>query len=351
VTTSHNSQDTQGQTNQDSVWTYRGYRLGEGQFATALAHFYRGEVQRSNVWRTRLDATTNWAVITAAAALTFTFNNPESPHYVILLVISLTLVFLGIEARRYRYYELWAHRVRLMETDFYAGMLVPPFAPSEEWAATLADSLLHPEFTISSWEAIGRRFRRNYVWVFALLGVSWWMKMFVHPTPTASLAEAVGRAAVGPLSGPVVVGIGIGFYALLMLMGIVTASMQESTAEILSTPSAFWSRWLPGRRRDIPSEVRPKWARTGRRTRQQLVLIITKESSAIAERIMRDVRRGVTKLVGQGMYTGESRDLLLCAVAPHQVLEVKAIVRALDRNAFVIVNPAEEVMGAGFEPL
>ncbi|HCA57075.1 MAG TPA: hypothetical protein DEP46_03720, partial [Blastocatellia bacterium] len=26
-----------------------------------MVHFYRGEVARSNIWRNRLDATTNWA--------------------------------------------------------------------------------------------------------------------------------------------------------------------------------------------------------------------------------------------------------------------------------------------------
>lgn len=30
---------------------------------TALSHLYRGELYRSTVWRTRLDATTNWAVL------------------------------------------------------------------------------------------------------------------------------------------------------------------------------------------------------------------------------------------------------------------------------------------------
>jgi len=34
---------------------------------TALAHLYRGEVYRSTVWRTRLDATTNWAALTTAS--------------------------------------------------------------------------------------------------------------------------------------------------------------------------------------------------------------------------------------------------------------------------------------------
>lgn len=36
-------------------------------FNTAMVHFYRGEVQRSNTWRNRLDTTTNWAVLTGGA--------------------------------------------------------------------------------------------------------------------------------------------------------------------------------------------------------------------------------------------------------------------------------------------
>ena len=36
---------------------------------TALAHLYRGEVYRSTIWRTRLDTTTNWSVVTLGVAL------------------------------------------------------------------------------------------------------------------------------------------------------------------------------------------------------------------------------------------------------------------------------------------
>ena len=35
---------------------------------TALSHLYRGELYRSTVWRTRLDATTNWAVVATGLA-------------------------------------------------------------------------------------------------------------------------------------------------------------------------------------------------------------------------------------------------------------------------------------------
>jgi uncharacterized membrane protein len=42
---------------------------------TALSHLYRGEVYRSTVWRTRLDTTTNWAVVTTGLALSMTFSS------------------------------------------------------------------------------------------------------------------------------------------------------------------------------------------------------------------------------------------------------------------------------------
>ncbi len=48
----------------ESVWSYRGYHLRSSKFTTAMVHFYRAEIQRSNTWRMRLDNTTNWAVIT-----------------------------------------------------------------------------------------------------------------------------------------------------------------------------------------------------------------------------------------------------------------------------------------------
>jgi uncharacterized membrane protein len=45
----------------------------------AIAHLYRGEIYRSTVWRTRLDSTTNWAVVTTGIALSAAFSAPR-PH-------------------------------------------------------------------------------------------------------------------------------------------------------------------------------------------------------------------------------------------------------------------------------
>src|SRR5512137_2288806 len=130
----------------EPVWHYRGYNLRASEFTTAMVHYYRAEIQRSNAWRTRLDATTNWAVIAAGAAISFALSGPANHYGVIILDTLLITLFVWIEARRYRYYELWSYRARLLETDFFAAMLVPPFEPSPEWGESLAQSLLQPEF-------------------------------------------------------------------------------------------------------------------------------------------------------------------------------------------------------------
>jgi len=52
-----------GQDPEEPVWTYRGYRLKTSEFVTAMVHLFRAEIQRANVWRQRLDTTTNWAVV------------------------------------------------------------------------------------------------------------------------------------------------------------------------------------------------------------------------------------------------------------------------------------------------
>src|SRR5437667_10300399 len=149
-------------------------KLSPSEFNTAMVHFYRGEVQRSNTWRTRLDNTTYWAVLTVGGALSFAFSSPNNPHFLIPIISILVSIFLIMEARRYRYYEIWASRVRVIETGYLAPMLAPDSVPrDQEWASHLASDLLTPPFTISVWEAVGRRLRRNYIWLFALLELGW----------------------------------------------------------------------------------------------------------------------------------------------------------------------------------
>ena len=209
-------------------------KMAPAEFNTAMAHFYRGEVQRSNTWRTRLDTTTYWAVLTAGATLSFTFSSPLSPHFVIPINSILVTVFLVMEARRYRYYEIWASRVRVIETGYLAPMLAPDSVPRDtEWASHLANDLLTPNFTISVWEAIGRRLRRNYLWIFLLLALSWNLKVYLHPVPADTLELFLQRATVGLVPGWIVFIVGFVFNATIFIFAVGTIRLREATGEVL----------------------------------------------------------------------------------------------------------------------
>lgn len=209
-------------------------KLTPAEFNTAMAHFYRGEVQRSNTWRNRLDTTTNWAVLSAGAMLSFAFSSTTSPHFVIPVDSILVAVFLVMEARRYRYYEIWSNRVRVLETGYLAPMLAPDGVPrDQEWASHLASDLLTPHFTISVWEAIGRRLRRNYIWLFALLALSWNLKVYLYPAPATNFDEFILRAQVGLVPGWAVFLVGFIFNAALFIFAVGTIRLREATGEVL----------------------------------------------------------------------------------------------------------------------
>ena len=333
----------------EPVWTYRGYRLRSSEFTTAMAHFFRAEVQRANVWRTRLDTTTNWAVVATGAALTIAFNQ-SSHHGVILLNTLLITLFLYIEARRYRYYELWSSRIRLMETDFYAAMLVPPFQPAPDWAESLAENLLQPHFPISMWEAVGRRLRRNYIWIYLILMIAWLAKTSLYPTPVTSWDGLLVNGAIGPIPGPIVIAGWMVLMGCVFLLALLTAGLQQATGEVLP-------RFAEGRAPVPLGEEEPKaarrraWFRSSRRRQQLLALVITDRAQAVGEQILKELKRGVTAMPGTGMYTGKSHSVLMCALTVTEAAHLKAVVSATDPQAFVIVSPAQEILGRGFLPL
>jgi len=209
-------------------------RMTPAEFNTAMIHFYRGEVQRSNTWRNRLDTTTNWAVLTAGATLSFVFSSPNNPHFVIPINSILVAIFLLMEARRYRYYEIWSSRVRILETGYFANILAPDNTPADEaWAEHLAADLTTPHFTITEWEAVGRRLRRNYLWIFALLALSWNLKVYLSPLPARDFNAFIDRAQVGVVPGWIVFVVGIVFNAAVAVFAIGTVRLREATGEVL----------------------------------------------------------------------------------------------------------------------
>ncbi len=346
----------EGAASQEPVWTFRGYQMRPAEFNTAIVHYYRAEVQRANVWRTRLDTTTNWAVVTAGAAISFVLSDPTHHYGVIILNTLLVTIFLWIEARRYRYYELWSLRTRLMETDFYAAMLVPPFAPHPEWDEVLTESLLQPEFPITMWEAFGRRFRRNYIWIYVILAVAWVLKNYLHPVAATSWVEFIGRSAMGEIPGEWVLTAGFIYNGLLFLVGFLTIGLTQATGEVLPKFNLSFMNglWQNETKPTSPMGLAARWAaalRPVRQRQQLLAIIIANEPQKIADRAQREMRRGVTALHGRGMYLQQERDVLLVAVTVLEIAQLKAIVREVDTKAFVMVVPAKEILGAGFRPL
>lgn len=181
---------------------------------TAVAHLYRGEVYRSTIWRTRLDTTTNWAVVTLGVALSISFATPDASPLPLILVGILIILFLMLEARRYRYFNVWRARARWLETHFYAPMLYDGDLHLEEnWQKTLANDYLKPRYHVSYAVAMGRRIRRNYLWILLIQTIAFIGKITIHPTPALTLDEAIRRADIGPLRGEIVLGLGLLYLA------------------------------------------------------------------------------------------------------------------------------------------
>ncbi len=222
--------DPEGAGKRDSgAPSFEDYPLTRQEYISAMVHFYRGEMYRSQVWRTRLDTTTNWAVVTTAAMISFTFSEPSHPHIILLLSNLLITLFLCMEARRYRYFCVYRARVRMLEENFFLPIFTRELlSPIADWRQSVADDLDRPTFKTSFFEAIGFRLQRNYLWIFLILLVGWVLKLFVHPEHATSLATLYERMAAGPIPPWAVLAFGLTFLGL-----------------ILAALAASWKRGLP----------------------------------------------------------------------------------------------------------
>ena len=190
---------------------------------TALSHLYRGELYRSTVWRTRLDTTTNWAVLTTGIALSLTFSSETASPLPLVLVGLLVTTFLSIEARRYRFFDFWRMRAHVFEVYFFGPILRGQGVQVENgWNEILYQDYQTPNLHITYAEAIGRRLRNNYCWIFAIQVTAYIGKLLIHPVPVASLADFWTRAAIGPIPGQLVILAGLVFHATWMTVALVT---------------------------------------------------------------------------------------------------------------------------------
>lgn len=80
----------------------------------------------------------------------------------------------------------------------------------------------------------------------------------------------------------------------------------------------------------------------------KVAFIISDCPDTIAQVVLHDLNRGLTKLDGHGGYTGTSRTVLMIVVGRGEVSKLKSLVKAADPSAFVIISDTAEVLGEGF---
>ncbi|MGI5977176.1 MAG: YitT family protein [Candidatus Limivicinus sp.] len=83
--------------------------------------------------------------------------------------------------------------------------------------------------------------------------------------------------------------------------------------------------------------------------RGSISLVITSsDPETVAQPLMKMTGRGVTNLKGTGMYSGTERNILMLGVRPKEVHKVKDVLKEVDPEAFVILLPANELIGGHF---
>lgn len=187
---------------------------------TAMVHYYRAEMSRLNAWRSRIDLTTNWAITVVAAMLSVTLSTPTAHHGLVLFAIVIVSLLLGVEARRYRFFDVYRMRVRQFERHYFGQYFGPETnADPGPWLEMLAQDLRHPKFRITFWRAMGRRLRRNYIWMYLILLVAWVLKIAspdlqtgVHLDPQRPFLALIAQASAGPVPGWLVVCCALVFY-------------------------------------------------------------------------------------------------------------------------------------------
>lgn len=202
------------------------------EITNLIIHFYRGEIARATGWRDRLDRTTNWAITAEAAMLSIALSSATSRHEVLLFGMVVCFLLLVIEARRYRYFDVYRRRVRVLERNYFAAVFAEETYSDSQWAHQLAMDLRHPTFLMSRSEAIARRLKRNYIWIFLILLFAWLLKLSTFFVSNAtevhfSFAGWASRASIGSVQGGYVLATVMTFYGFILIWTIFSSKKMD----------------------------------------------------------------------------------------------------------------------------
>lgn len=204
--------------------------------SSILGDTYRGELDRETTWRSRLDQTTTWSVTIVAAILTWAFSSVENPHYIILVGVLAVAMFLSVEARRYRDYDVYRSRVRLLQENLLVNALDPTTEiEHEDWRIQLSDDYRTPTLKITALEALSNRLRRIYLSLFTLLVFAWIFRI----TAFVPAEQWLETASIATVPGPVTVTIVVLFYVLTLVVAFWPRD-REAMGEFREGESGEW---------------------------------------------------------------------------------------------------------------
>jgi uncharacterized membrane protein len=211
-------------------------------YVNAMSHFYRGEMSRIMVWRQRLDVTTNWAITSSTAIITIAFANRDVPHIIFFFNLAIVWSLLWIEARRYRFYDAFRARIRMLEAHFLVPMVMENRDMLQgEWKKLVCEDLILPCFKISKLEAVGRRLKRNYVFIFILILVAWITKIFLHAPMAMDGVPAFYRALrVGHIPSWLVALILVGTFISVIAITIYVSKKTSGEISEFGTHRSLW---------------------------------------------------------------------------------------------------------------
>lgn len=206
------------------------------EFLSLLPHFYRGSVSQATSAQDRLDRTTDWAITIIAALLSIVFASEDMPAYLLLTGLVLLIMFLFFEVRRYRFFDVWRSQVRFVQENVFANAFDPAGVEQHpNWREEIGDDLRQPTFKVSYFEALSRRVRRVYMFLFIVVGLAWVSKITFF-TPEAQWTEA---AELPGIPGLVVAAALTVFYIVVLLLAF-WPGRREAKGEIKDVEAGDW---------------------------------------------------------------------------------------------------------------
>lgn len=82
-----------------------------------------------------------------------------------------------------------------------------------------------------------------------------------------------------------------------------------------------------------------------------VLFIVSDKHQEIRDKILNDFERGGTYLKGEGMYTGEDKNVIFLVLTRRELPVIKSFIHKTDPNAFMTIMDTRQTLGEGFKEL